>query len=1171
MFAFGQRPNFSLDQPLPHQPQAHFHGLPAADLNFSPGPQPGIAAGERGYACTLDTLATCGDRPSMVAENVLLVGSEGALDVYKVGSDGSAKIGTLQGLRGAVIDARILPWTFREDIYPRERPLVGLVIHGPMLSEAKYDNIDAMDALSSAVYSDDGRSPSPAPQVTAPSNTGEITHYQTTVEIYSLKSGRHIASLLQCPPVPLVVPVINPVFEPPSPVGELSLNAKGKFITVASGSTGEIFVFSCYKNVSQKEHSDDGFRLVGKFWTSLQYRENQVNSPLINKGERRSRSESQEAQGIPTASLSHRWLAIIPPSTSSIYSLNATILLADPDRGPPGFNTHAAPPQPSVTCAVDAPDGNGFLNWVAREVTQEVIKGARWVGEQGVQAWKTYWNKGPQPGGANVSGDGASVEQQQQQRQHQQQYNFPPTHGNFTGHGASPAGQPTLVAIYDLQRLLDAEETRNKNANAPIATFPVPLGCSFLSFSPHGLWLMTVSKKGDCQFVWDLMRMRHGRPRIMPSTAPVSPGRTANPLGSASPKSQLSVQSGPHVRQIALFTRMTVARVVDISWSAPKGNLFSILTEKGTIHIFEIPQSAFQWPAPRPSRKAAAPSATTTEAAGSEKRTGISPAATFGAVSSAVQAINGSTRPFISKAMRLRSSSGGSGVSGGSGGSGGSSGIGIGSSGGIPGLSSLTSIVPAAGAARNSKAVVTAGLSKSLGVASDSVNSIRHAGDNKLHLSVGTGGARPGRVRWQNGRGHNSIAVIMVGSSGSSGGTGTNTIIRTYGVGRYSTFDVNNAHPSTGVSAVGTSGMAIATNSGTTAVKTESRSGSSGSKKPRSWAVITKARPTEQKVPDIPDLTLAPAILAYLDHVQSGENAGEHLLNNGERLIFTDAEGNTKLRSIAAWAMYSPVSPSNVPGLSSPDDNSITSPESRSRPFSSTAAHGGGIDNTHVSIPLNSSRPHNLSFAEIDSNPPYQPFHTDRRVSLIAYTEPLPPSVPVIPSATDTTSATVEPWAFGQPIPGRRLQTGHGSGAHKTVPSRSTAAAGAPAGTTAVTSSTARNGAVQSTMTTTTRTMIDPNTLYSPGHNDNESYKEGMYSDTTPTEQIVVTSRRLRARPGRRSRKGGDGGSEGPGVHNEGQGASARYNGNDDVNDIDDDDGFFEDDCEVLDFATDRV
>ena len=1178
MFAFGQRPNLSLDQPLPHQPQAHFHGLPAADLNFNASPQPGIAAGEREYACTLDTLATCGDRPSMMAENVLLVGSEGALDVYKVGSDGSAKIGILQGLRGAVIDARILPWTFREDIYSRERPLIGLVVHGPMLSEGKHKNADAMDSLSSAVYTDDGRSPSPAPQVTAPSDTDEITYYQTTVEIYSLKSGRHIASLLQCPPVPLVIPVTNPVFEPPPPVGELSLSAKGKFITVASGSTGEIFVFSCYKSVSQDEQFEDGFRLIGKFWTVLQHRENQVASPLTNNVERRSRSKSQEPQGIPIASLSHRWLAIVPPNTSSIYSLNATVLLADHDRRPTGFDTHAAPPQPPITCAVDAPDGNGFLNWVAREVTQEVIKGARWVGEQGVQAWKNYWNKVPQQIGANITGDGALVEEQQQQKQ--QQNSFPPTHGNFMGQAASPASQPSPVAIYDLQRLLDAEETRSKSASTPIATFPVPLGCSFLSFSPHGLWLMTVSKKGDCQFVWDLMRMRHGRPRITPSSVPVPVPGTANPLGGASTKSQQSVQSGPHVRQVALFTRMTVARVVDISWSAPKGNLFSILTEKGTIHIFEIPQSAFQWPPPRSSRKAATPSSKSTEFAGLEKRTGISPAATLGAVSSAVQAINGSTRPFISKAMRLRSSSGGS---SGSGGTGGGGGIGIGGGSGIPGLSSLTSIVPAAGTARNSKAVVTAGLSKSLGVASDSVNSIRHAGDNKLHLSLGTGGARPGRVRWLSGRGPNSIAVVMVGSSGSSGGNGTNTVVRTYGVGRYSTFEVNNAHPSTGITVMGTSGMAGAaaarpTTSSATAVRAGSRSRSNGSKRPRSWAVITKARSTEQKVPDIPDLTLAPAIIAYLDHVQSGDNAGEHLIDNGERLVFTDAEGNTKLRSIAAWALCSPVSPSTVPGQTTPNNNIISPPESRSRPIYSTAAHSGD-DNIHVSIPLTSPRPHNLSFAEIDSNPPYQPFHTDRRVSLIAYNEPLPPSVPVISSATEpglgtTKSATVEPWAFGQPIAGRRLQTGHGSGAHKNISSRSTAA-GASAGATAITSSTARNGAVQSTTTTTT-TMIDPNTLYSPGHsnNNNESYREGTLPDATPTEQIVVTSRRLRAHPGRRTRRRG-GVNNSPDVHSEGPGAATeRYDGNDvneDVIDGIDDDGFFEDDCEVLDFATDRV
>ena len=136
-----------------------------------------------------------------------------------------------------------------------------------MISEGKRKNADPADVSSSAVYTDDGRSPSPAPRAAAKPKSDEITHYQTTVDVYSLMSGHHVASLLQCPPVPLVVPVTSPVFEPPNPVGELSLDAKGKFVTVASGSTGEIFIFSCFKAVSQNEHTEDGFRLVGKFWT----------------------------------------------------------------------------------------------------------------------------------------------------------------------------------------------------------------------------------------------------------------------------------------------------------------------------------------------------------------------------------------------------------------------------------------------------------------------------------------------------------------------------------------------------------------------------------------------------------------------------------------------------------------------------------------------------------------------------------------------------------------------------------------------------------------------------------------------------------------------------------------------------------------------------------------
>ena len=1190
MFAFGQRPPLSLDQPLPHQPQAHFYGLPAADLGFGASPQSGISAGERGYACTLDTLASCGDRSSMLAENVVLVGSEGGLDVYKVEHDGSAKIGSLQGLRGAVIGAKILPWNFREDLYASERPLVGLVIHGPMMPEGKHTNVDAANVSSSAVFSDDGRSPSPALQAAATSDSDEITHYQTTVDVYSLRSGHHLASLLQCPPVPLLVPVTSPVFEPPGPVAELSLDAKGKFVTIASGTTGEIFVFSSYPSASQDEHAEAGFRLVGKFWTMLQHRETSTASSMPAQGEARPKQDSRGSQGIPLVSLSHRWLAIVPPPNSSVFSLNATALLADPDRSPPGFDTHTAPPQPAITCAVDASDGNGFLNWVAREVTQEFIKGARWVGEQGVQAWKNYWNRSTPQSGGNPVAD-VSVAQQQQ-------HGFPPTHGNFTSQPpTSSASQPTLVAVYDLQRLLDAEETRNKNANMPIGTFPVPLGCSFLSFSPSGLWLMTVSTKGDCQSVWDLMRIRQVRPTITHNPALASTGTTVTSPGGGPPKSQQSARSGPHVRQIALFTRMTVARVVDISWSAPTGSRFSILTEKGTIHIFEMPQSAFQWPPPRQSRRVAAANPASPEGGGEEKRGGISPAATLGAVSSAMQAINGTTRPLLSKAMRLRSSSGGSS------GSGGSAGSGISGGSGIPGLSSLTSIVPAAGAARSGKAVVSAGLSKSLGVASDSVNNIRHAGDNKLHLSVGAGGARLGCVRWLTGRGPSSIAVVMFGNSGGSGSSsgtsaisGANTVIRIYGVRRYSTTDFDStASSSAGVTPIGKSGTATATAGGRATARAGSRSRSSGNKRPRSWAVIAKARPTEHRLPNIPDMTIAPAVAAYLEYLQSGGNAGENLAEEQDRVLSTDPDGVVKLRSTAVWALRGPASsPSTlIPSKSPPPppNNAAPFPQPHSRPLSSdiiTHSNDKGSNNdhtAHVSIPLSSPRPHNLSFAEIDSNPPYQPFHTDRRVSLVAYAEPLPPSVPVFSqpppppsSSSSSTSPSSEPWAFGQPIPGRRLQTGHGSGAH-----RNTAAAIANAGGTAISSTTARNGAVQSTTTTTT-------TIAAAAAATNNPDAFTFSQDHGPTEQIVVTSRRRRARPVRRSRKGvggvdglgtgigtGMGMGMGIGMDVGGEGVvdhaldDDRYDRYDDDDDGVDDDGFFEDDCEVLDFATDRV
>ncbi|RAL58305.1 hypothetical protein DID88_006417 [Monilinia fructigena] len=44
---------------------------------------------------------------------------------------------------------------------------------------------------------------------------------------------------------------------------------------------------------------------------------------------------------------------------------------------------------------------------------------------------------------------------------------------------------------------------------------------------------------------------------------------------------------------------MTIARIVDVVWTAPHGERAAMVTEPGTVHILDLPASAFTWPPPR--------------------------------------------------------------------------------------------------------------------------------------------------------------------------------------------------------------------------------------------------------------------------------------------------------------------------------------------------------------------------------------------------------------------------------------------------------------------------------------------------------------------------------------------------------------------------------------------
>ncbi len=677
----GGRPTsqtFTSNPPLPHQAQPHFYGLPDFDLGLDGMPNDGISPGERGYFCGFDTLDTAGDENARSVENVLLVGSQGGLDVFRVEKNKLDLVGRLEGLHGGVIGAKILPWTLRRDPLSALRPLVALTLHGPIVKDGR----SSSGSGSSSVIDDSAsESPSRPSSRHRDHSTGQVSGYQTTVEIYSLKEKRRLAVLYKSPLVPLISPIDSPLFQPPPPVGDFIVDAKGSFVVVASGASGEVFCFAPYLQ-GHAEHLDR-YRCVGKVWTSVQFRE-RVTHSSTSSGADGSHDETPEQYGVPIFSLSDRWLAVAPPASSSLYPVNGIALTSSTYERPPGLSHHSIPTQPSPNCLVDAPESASLINRLTREGTQVAIKGARWATEKGIQAFKTYMNKGQQ------------VNDVQYGQDPMQQY-FPPTHGH---NQTQPRQEASVISIYDLQKLLDVEEMRSKNALQPMATVPATLGCSYLSFSPSGLMLMTVSKKGDYQDVWDLKRMNFRRAR----------------------KSAREQPAGPHVRQVARFTRMTVTNVIDVIWSAPRIDKVAVITDKGTVHMFLMPASAFQWPPPRRIQQAV-PTTKPQDAS--------SPPGGGGMVNSAMQVFNGTTRPLLD-AVRTRNSASGARFT----------------------LANL-GVTPAAGA-KSGKAVA-AGVGKS-------INDFRHAGDNKIALPSSASGVKPYSVRWLSGRGRGSIALVSGGT-----------------------------------------------------------------------------------------------------------------------------------------------------------------------------------------------------------------------------------------------------------------------------------------------------------------------------------------------------------------------------------------------------------------------
>ncbi|PGH07208.1 hypothetical protein AJ79_06312 [Helicocarpus griseus UAMH5409] len=904
--------NYNMNQiPLPHLPQPHFHSLPDVDIPHFPSPKARPSVGNSYTFCAFDTNLTPYSKLNKIGGNALLVGHDGCLEVIGMSGDKARLVGKLDGLNGRVLNAKVLTWSSRVDPFASYRPLIAITIHGP------------------AIPSDDGAASSSAdsdhieivPAVSNPhSKREEALQMQTRVQVYSLKTQELITTLYSTKPVPCYdhfpgAPVSV------SPVGNLKIHVSGNFVVIASGTSGEVLIYSIVPN-----SSPGAFQCLGKTWTSMQWRErrysettNSTNDHDDLQSEAGGTSTSSET---PIVSLSGRWLAVVPPSHSKRNSLHGNIPSHLIQRKSYGLDSHQSPSRPSVTCGVDDGEGESLLNKFARGVTQELVKGARWFGGHSASTWSSYWNKDAQPTQTSARRLSAFDPQPVHNL-------LPPTHAPDTQ--SVSAGEPDLVSIIDLKKLEESSDTKS-SFPSPIASFQLPYGCSFLSFAPNGLMLLTTSKKGDVQHIWDLMQVKHCRTKPFISDDPTSSGVPSNP-------------PALHVRQVARFYRLTTSSVIDVIWTAPTGEHLAIITKKGTAHVYDLPHTAFQWP---PLRRVAASNKIQKDTSAAEEYEEAAPSNPF---SAAMKLVGGKTQPILA-AVRGRAPSVGAAFSGGAGGF---------------GLSAATGV-------RGGGKAVAAGLSKSMGAATGTVNTLRHVGENRLHLPKFFEDPAPSRVAWFGTEEEPILGVIDCGH------------FKAYKVRRSSSAPKNKRQPVIG-----------------------------------------------SKLAEIP----------LPQNAQKACGLEQALVLNPETRVH------------GFWS------------LSSPTVVRRSSGKLKSQP---------------------------LSQAEIEANAPYQPFHTDRRVSLNVY-----------PGRHDVEEDQPQRWAFGNNIPSIRLNLRP---------------------TTYSDDEDVENGA---------------------GENPNAGGIENLISLGNAgdnVEHVVITARR------KKRTKTSSGTVRGTEV---------------------DEDGFFEDDCDVLDFARDRV
>ncbi|GKZ55407.1 hypothetical protein AnigIFM49718_011773 [Aspergillus niger] len=669
---------FNNQAPLPHLPQAHFYGAPDIDLPLFSGQNRAATDGSYSF-CAFDTIISPSSKASRMGSSVLLVGTDGGLDILAIEDRKTRPVGKLAGLNGRVIEAKLLSNTSTNDTSIHSRPHVAVIIHGPAAQpddegHASSNSSEANDIPTGRQSAAGGRPKE------------ETRFYQTRVEVYSLRTGEHITTLLSTPPTPCFGNIPGLPALAPSPAGNLKLFVSGSYVVVASGSSGEVYMYSM-----------SNYQFLGKAWTSIKSKESRRYSTSSSSTDPDG-SQSESPHGSlnsdsPIVALKGRWLAIVPPSATYRATLRAAVPTSLLQGKAFGLETRSPPSRPAITCATDVGEGESFFGKVARGVTQELMRGARWMGDQGLQAWNNYWNKEQaqsmparrSPNLTEFSPQGYNL--------------FPPTHAQDTQSVSTT--EPDLVSIFDLRKLEEGEA--KSSLFNPVATFQVPNGCSFLSFSPNGLMLFTASKKGDVQYVWDVMQAKYCRAGAFMSDDPAS------------------VQ--PSVRQIARYPRLTTSHIVDVVWCPPSGDKLAVITSKPTVHVFDLPRSAFQWPPFR--RSLPKPAKPPTADAPAEELPDRGPAAN--PLSAAFKMVGGKTQPILA-AVRGRTPSTGA---------------------AFPSVGGFA--MPSAAGVRGGKAVA-AGLSKSMGAAATgtvkTVNTIRHGGEHRLHLSNLSRDPVAARVTW---------------------------------------------------------------------------------------------------------------------------------------------------------------------------------------------------------------------------------------------------------------------------------------------------------------------------------------------------------------------------------------------------------------------------------------